>query len=169
MQIVTLILCRGNVYVLGEAYAFGVTWSFVFKALAVLVLRYRDKRSREWKVPFNLKLGGVEFPFGLAGIFAVLFLTASVNLLTKRVATISGALFTMVFFIVFEVSEKINARKHAAQKALHDGHGHIDKVNMGRMDVLTHQDCGLEKPNRVLVAVRDPKNLSHLKTYSSGN
>ena len=32
-------------FVLGEAYAFGVVWSFVFKALAMVVLRFKD-RSR---------------------------------------------------------------------------------------------------------------------------
>src|SRR5277367_4950062 len=32
LQIVTILLSRGNVYTLGEAYAFGVVWSFVMKA-----------------------------------------------------------------------------------------------------------------------------------------
>jgi amino acid transporter len=35
LQLLTIIGSRGNVYVLGEAYAFGVIWSFAFKALAV--------------------------------------------------------------------------------------------------------------------------------------
>ena len=33
-------------YVLGEAYAFGVVWSFVFKALAMMVLRFKDRSPR---------------------------------------------------------------------------------------------------------------------------
>src|SRR5205085_11885176 len=33
LQLLTIIGSRGNVYVLGEAYAFGVIWSFAFKAL----------------------------------------------------------------------------------------------------------------------------------------
>ena len=69
LQILTLILCRGNVLILGEAYAFGVVWSFVFKALAVLVLRFTEPGGREWKVPGNIQLGSVEIPFGLALIF----------------------------------------------------------------------------------------------------
>ena len=32
LQLLTIIVSRGNMYVLGEAYAFGVVWSFVFKA-----------------------------------------------------------------------------------------------------------------------------------------
>jgi len=160
-QIVTILLCRGDVFLLGEAYAFGVIWSFVFKALAVLVLRYKDKTPREWKVPLNVTLGGVEFPLGLAGIFLVLFATACVNLFTKKVATVSGVIFTLVFFIIFEVSERINHRK-AFQRGL-SADGHIDRVNLSEMDLLTPQGCGCSKPHRVVVAVRDPGNLSHLK------
>ena len=43
LQIATIVMSRGDMYVLGEAYAFGVVWSFVFKSLSVLVLRYRDR------------------------------------------------------------------------------------------------------------------------------
>jgi amino acid transporter len=39
LQVLTIILSRGNVFVLAGLYAFGVIWSFAFKALAVLVLR----------------------------------------------------------------------------------------------------------------------------------
>lgn len=162
MQILTLLLCRGNVYVLGEAYAFGVIWSFVFKALAVLVLRFTEPEGREWKVPGNIRLGRVEIPVGLAMIFLVLFITACVNLLTKRVATISGSLFTLAFFMVFEISERINAKKHAHEIHGLSVDGHIDKVNLTRVDVLTPQDCALTKSRRVVVAVRDPNNLVHL-------
>ena len=49
-------------YVLGEAYAFGVVWSFVFKALAMVVLRFKDRSPREFKVPLNIRIGGVEIP-----------------------------------------------------------------------------------------------------------
>ena len=43
LQIVTILLSRGNIFVLGEAYAFGVMWSFAMKGLAVLVLRYKHR------------------------------------------------------------------------------------------------------------------------------
>ena len=32
LQLLTILLSRGNVYMLGEAYAFGVLWSFVLKS-----------------------------------------------------------------------------------------------------------------------------------------
>lgn len=163
LQLLTIVLCRGNIYVLGEAYAFGVIWSFVFKALAVLVLRFKEPGGREWKVPGNLRIGRVEIPVGLTVICLVLLLTACVNLLTKRVATISGSLFTLAFFIVFEASERINTKRHGHVTHGLSKDGHIDKVNLDRVDVLTPQDCACTKPYRVVVAVRDPKNLVHLK------
>ena len=51
LQLITIIASRGNVYLLAALYAFGVIWSFAFKALAVLVLRFKDAAVREWKVP----------------------------------------------------------------------------------------------------------------------
>ena len=41
LQLLAIFLIRGNGYVLGEAYAFGVLWSFVLKSLGVLVLRFK--------------------------------------------------------------------------------------------------------------------------------
>src|SRR5207253_4014841 len=109
LQLLTIVGSRGDVYVLGEAYAFGVIWSFAFKALAVLVLRFKDPSPREWKVPLNLSLNGRELPLGLALITLLLFAIAGINLLTKQVATISGAAFTLVFFSLFLVSERLSA------------------------------------------------------------
>src|SRR5258708_7949675 len=57
LQIITILISRGDVYILGEAYAFGVMWSFFMKALSVLVLRYKRPEGREWKVPLNFRIG----------------------------------------------------------------------------------------------------------------
>ena len=38
LQVVTIVASRGNVLTLGEAYAFGVVWSFVFMSMSMLVL-----------------------------------------------------------------------------------------------------------------------------------
>jgi len=160
-QLLTILLCRGDIYILGEAYAFGVIWSFVFKALAVLVLRYKDKTHREWKVPGNVMIGNLEIPLGLAAIFLVLFSTALINLATKKVATVSGIIFTVVFFVIFEISERINHRKVYLKGLSADGH--IDRVNLNELDLLTPEGCGCTKPRKIVVAVRDPNNLSHMK------
>ncbi len=112
MQLTTIVVSRGNIEMLGEAYAFGVAWSFAFNALSVLVLRYKMPHAREWKVPLNFRIGGKEIPVGLAMITAMLFLLAGINVLTKKVATISGIAFTVAFFLVFEFSERYNRKRH---------------------------------------------------------
>jgi amino acid transporter len=154
LQIFTIVASRGNVYTLGEAYAFGVVWSFVFKALSMVVLRFKDHRPRAWRVPMNLRLGRVELPFGLALIFLVLFLTALVNLATKRVATEWGVVFTIAFFTLFWLSEHFG--RHAAAAT------HLEKFNVRYTADVDPERIGLNGRARVLVPVRDPKNLAHL-------
>jgi hypothetical protein len=39
LQVITIMLSRGDVNMLGEAYAFCVIWSFAMKAFSVLVLQ----------------------------------------------------------------------------------------------------------------------------------
>src|SRR5207253_1418215 len=119
LQLFTILASQGNILVLGEAYAFGVVWSFVFQALSMLVLRFKDPRPREYKVPFNLKVGGVEVPIGLGLIFLVLLLTAILNLLTKEVATVGGLVFTAVFFTVFWISEHYQLGRHTGRRHEH--------------------------------------------------
>ena len=155
LQAATIVLCRGDVYLLGEAYAFGVIWSFVFNSGAVLFLRFKDRSKREWKFPGNLPIGRSELPLGLAALFLLLLSVGAVNLLTKRVATVSGIAFTAVFFILFLVSERINKRETE--------HGeHREKFNLRSAADLAIVREEIERPNRVLVAVRDPGNLYHL-------
>ena len=65
VQIATVVISRGEVTLLGEAYAFGVAWSFAMKALAVTVLRFTRPDADCWKVPLNFRIGGMEWPVGL--------------------------------------------------------------------------------------------------------
>src|ERR1700736_5138146 len=114
LQMFTIVVARGNVIMLGEAYAFGVIWSFTFNALAMLVLRIKYKGERGWKVPPNLTIAGHELPVGLFSVFLVLLCTAILNLFTKSIATIAGLAFAGAFFLIFTVSERLNRSKHAA-------------------------------------------------------
>jgi amino acid transporter len=158
LQLFTILVSRGNVYVLGEAYAFGVVWSFAFKSLAMFVLRYKqpDAPHREWKVPLNLRLAGRELPLGLGLITVVLFVVAVMNLFTKETATISGVIFTLLFYVTFIVSERSMHRRRAAEH-----HEHIDQFQL-----LRESDFGLgelrARPGGVLVPVRDYNTLTHL-------
>jgi amino acid transporter len=160
LQLFTIIVSRGNVYVLGEAYAFGVVWSFAFKSLAMFVLRYKapDAPTREWKVPLNPKIAGRELPLGLGLITLVLFAVAIVNLFTKETATISGVIFTLLFYATFVVSERRMRRQQALAAAHPD---HTDQFQLMR-----EADVGLDqlhaRPGGVLVPVRDYNTLTHL-------
>jgi amino acid transporter len=154
LQLLTILISRGDIFVLGEAYAFGVVWSFAMKALSVLVLRYKKPENRDWKVPLNFHFRGVEIPVGLALITITLFALATINVLTKRVATISGVTFTIVFFIVFELSEKYNQRRRAV-------HTEVEKFRIDARQDLTAETVHV-RPGNVLVAVRNPNRLEHL-------
>jgi amino acid transporter len=157
LQIVAIVGSRGETYTLGEAYAFGVVWSFAFKALAVAVLRFKDRRPREWKVPFNLRLGGHELPLGLGAITTVLFVLASVNLVTKQVATISGIGFTLVFFVLFLASERMNEKRRGSEPYVES-----DEFRLDTQETILAETVGV-RPGSALCLVRDYNTLDHLK------
>ncbi|MDE3105556.1 MAG: APC family permease [Acidobacteriota bacterium] len=149
LQLFTIIVSRGNVIMLGEAYAFGVIWSFTFNSLAMLVLRYKYHGERGWKVPLNFHIGKTEVPVGLFSVFLVLGTTAVVNLFTKSVATVSGIIFAAGFFIVFTLSERDNKRRHdrtARQMQEHFQLEHQDSVGREALEI---------RPGAVVVTMRD--------------
>src|SRR5882724_7718078 len=156
LQLLTIILTRGNVFTLAGLYAFGVIWSFAMMSLAVLVLRHKEPGGRLWKVPGNLHIGQGEIPLGVALVSAVLFTTALVNLLTKREATIGGVGFSALFFVIFTYSEK---------RVAHERQGKVESVDQFR--VYGNQELGSGamgvRPGNILVAVRDPRNLYYLR------
>jgi amino acid transporter len=157
MQLFTIIVTRGNVIVLGEAYAFGVIWSFTFNALSMLVLRWKYKGERGWKVRPNIRIGKTEIPIGLLCVFAVLFSTAVVNLFTKSVATISGIAFTAVFFIIFTISERQNRRRHALTDRQMREHFQLEHEDtIGREALQIRSGC-------IMVTMRDADNPFALK------
>jgi amino acid transporter len=157
LQMITIIASRGNVITLGEAYAFGVIWSFTFNSLAMLVLRGKFHGERGWKVPPNLRIGNFEIPVGLLSVFLVLLSTAIVNLFTKSVATVSGILFAAGFFIIFSVSERSNLRKHArAARQMKD------YFQLEHQDTINRESAAI-RSGGVMVTMRDAANPFALK------
>ena len=156
LQLVTIVCSRGNVYTLGEAYAFGVIWSFAFKALAMLLLRFKNRSPRVWKVPGNLKIGKTELPIGLGVIAIILFSIAAINIVTKQIATVSGIAFTLIFFSIFLISDYINERKR----------GELAHVEMDQFKLIPKEEVTVSKyirPGGVLCLVRDYHTLEHLR------
>ncbi|MEO7144835.1 MAG: APC family permease [Bryobacteraceae bacterium] len=154
LQIATIAISRGDVYLLGEAYAFGVVWSFFLKSMGVLALRFQ-RHDQEYKFPFNLRFGKIEIPVGLGVTSLILGLVAVANLFSKRIATIYGLGFTLALFVLFTISEYINKRRLHEKKGLEE----FNLEHQSKIDgATTHA-----RPGCVLVAVRDYHNMQHLK------
>src|SRR5664279_6151667 len=165
LQMTTIIASRGNVITLGEAYAFGVIWSFTFNSLAMLVLRWKYHGERGWKVPPNIRIGRFEVPVGLFSVFLVLLSTAIVNLFTKSVATVSGIIFAAAFFVIFTISERRNLKKHALTARQMKDHFQLE-----HQDTISRESVAI-RSGGVMVTMRDAANpfalkwtLSHTKT-----
>jgi len=157
LQLFTIVVSRGNVITLGEAYAFGVIWSFTFNSLAMLVLRWKYKGERGWRVPPNIRIGSYELPVGLISVFMVLLSIALVNLFTKSVATESGIAFAAIFFVIFSISEHRNQAKHATTERQMKEHfqlEHEDNISREALQI---------NPGSVMVTMRDVVNPYALK------
>ncbi|HXJ11317.1 MAG TPA: APC family permease, partial [Candidatus Limnocylindrales bacterium] len=153
LQVITIIISRGDVTFLANLYAFGVIWSFAMNGLAVLVLRYTKPGHRDFQVPLNFYVRGVQVPVGLILITLTLFLIAVINLFTKPVATMAGGVFSILLYIVFTVSER-RARRAGA-------HVEMDQFNLEMEGELTPEAVGA-KPGNILVPVSNHYNLYHL-------
>jgi hypothetical protein len=132
-----------------------VVWSFALKSLGVLVLRYQ-RHDQEYKMPWNVKLGGIEIPIGLGITTLMLFLVGIANLFSKRVATIYGVSFTIVLYTLFLISERINAGKKNQQRT------DLEKFNLDHQAQVSGVTLRA-RPGCVLVAVRDYHRMWHLE------
>jgi len=155
LQVVTILLSGGNTYLLGEAYAFGVIWSFFMKSLGVLALRFQ-RSDQEYKVPFNFKIGATEIPVGLGLLTLTLLTIAIANLFSKKIATISGVSFTILLYLLFRVSEYINNRQKKAAGA------GLEQFNLETSPTIEAKTLDA-RPGCILVAVRGYQQMEHLK------
>ena len=156
LQILTILISRGDVTFLANLYAFGVIWSFAMKGMAVLVLRYTHPGDREYRVPLNFRIFGVEIPVGLGLITAILFSIAIVNLFTKKEATIAGVTFSIFLFIVFTISERFTHHARGSSQ-----HVEMDQFHLAMQGELTPEAVGA-RPGNILVPVSNIHALYHL-------
>jgi amino acid transporter len=156
LQIFTIVISRGNVTFLANLYAFGVIWSFAMKGMAVLVLRYTHPGDREYRVPLNFRIFGVEIPLGLGLITLMLLCIAVVNLFTKKDATIAGVTFSVALFIIFTLSERRIHRRRGNTK-----HVEMDQFHLEMEGELTPEAVGA-RPGNILVPVSNIHSLYHL-------
>lgn len=103
----------------------------------------------------NVKVGGVEIPLGLGLITLTLFALCVINLFTKQVATVSGVVFTGIFFAVFQIAEKYTQKSESTVR--HD----LDQFNVEPEADLSPATVGA-RPGNVLVMVRNSNALYNL-------
>jgi hypothetical protein len=82
-----------------------------------------------------------------------------VNLITKEVATVSGIVFTIVFFAIFVVSERINERQHAEE--IHTTTA-MDQFRLNASELISAKTAEV-RPDNTICLVRDHNTLGHLK------
>ena len=83
-----------------------------------------------------------------------LFALCIINLFTKQVATVSGIAFTLIFFAVFELSEKVTRKAGGA-------HVELDQFNVAQRSELTPESVHA-RPGNVLVPISNYHELYHL-------
>jgi amino acid transporter len=154
LQVATIIASGGDTNLLGEAYAFGVVWSFFMKSLGVLVLRFH-RHDQEYKTPPTFHIRGRQIPFGLIVTTFILFLVAMANLFSKVIATVYGIGFTVLLFVIFTISEQVNNRKKK------EGKQGLEEFNLEMRPEITAESIK-SRPGCVLVAVRDYRSMTHL-------
>jgi hypothetical protein len=122
-------------------------------------------------VPLNVRVGGVEIPLGLFLITLLLFLLAIINVFTKKIATISGVTFTLLFFTAFTLSEKYiktNDKEGIPDKQK----GKFDEGGIEKFRLETRNNVSSEslhvRPGNILVEVHDPNKLSYLEKLLEG-
>ena len=157
LQLATIIGSMGDVYLLGEAYAFGVVWSFFLKGMGVLALRFQ-RHDQEYKTPFNFKVGNTEIPVGLGLTVLALFFVAVANLFTKKIATKYGISFTILLFVLFLISERVNLRRQRQST----GQKGLEQFNLDHQAEVSATNVHA-RPGCVLVSVRDYNRMEHLK------
>ncbi|MCM2267329.1 MAG: amino acid permease [Elusimicrobiales bacterium] len=160
IQVLIIMISGGDIFLLGEAYAFGVLASMSFNTMSLVILRFkRREEEQEWMFPGNIKVNNVYFPVGLMLVLLVLLSATGMNLLTKKVATLGGLAFTAVFYAIFYVSEKMNEKKVRLYAPDDDND---EKLNLRREADINTVVPELTRARRILVPVRNPNNLVHL-------
>ncbi|MGC8867718.1 MAG: amino acid permease, partial [Elusimicrobiales bacterium] len=163
LQALIVLLSGGDIFILGEAYAFGVLWSITFNIASLILLRFKqDNLEREWYYPLNIKWRRYKLPIGLFLLFIIMFSLSLINLFTKKLATIFGLSFTLILYIVFTYFER---KQTTCSTDIHKlNEEDIDeKVNINAFNDVELVFKNFNKEKRILVPVRNPNNLVHLK------
>ena len=154
-QIGIVLVSGGEVVWLARAYASGLVWGAVLKAIALVRFRFLRRGGRAYRVPFNITVGSREWPAGLLLVAAALALPALCLLITLDPPSLAGAALLGGLTLLLVLSERSAVtQSDPEQGALDD----FQLLPSGDED-LTHVEA---RPGSVLVPVRKPGTLTHL-------
>ncbi len=158
LQLFTILVSRGDVILLGEAYAFGVVWSFVFNTLSMVVLRFKMRQPREFAVPLNFRWGKMSSADWAELVFLIVLCRGLRKLAHQADCHDQRRLIFRPRFCPCSRSQKRCIDTAGGEK-----HEHKEQFNRGRIDQATADSLGLKRPYRKLVAIRSPHNLFMLE------
>ena len=154
LQLLAILISRGDILVLGATYVFAVIWSIAIKGLVVTRLRWKEPGERQFRVPLNIKMGQNEIPVGLILITVTIATIGLVRLFVDEVGTVSGIALTLVGFGLFMLYERINLKRSVPQAA-------PGIVNLTSGDDFSPQSLGV-RPGNVLVVLLDYNTIYNL-------
>ena len=117
---------------------------------------HQPRATANGRCPATFTSRASKIPVGLGLVSLLLFATAIINLFTKQMATIAGVSFSLVFFVILTISEKMSAAEHASGKS------GLEQFNVASDRELSGEAMEV-RPGNILVAVRDPRNLYYLQ------
>jgi magnesium transporter len=154
-QVAIVLISGGETSWLARAYAIAAVIAAVLKLLALV--RYRAMRAGTgaYRVPLNLKVGGREWPLGLAGAAAFLAIAAGALIARADPPTLAGLMCVAAVTAALLVSEQSVAGQSVGPRAV------VEDFQLLPADVvdLRHVDV---RPGNFLVPVRRPHILAHL-------
>ena len=154
-QVAIVLISGGETSWLARAYAIAAVIAAVLKLLALV--RYRAMRAGTgaYRVPLNLKVGGREWPLGLAGAAAFLAIAAGALIARADPPSLAGLMCVAAVMAALLASEHSVAGQPVGPRAVVEDFQLLpaDVVDLRQVDV---------RPGNFLVPVRRPHILAHL-------
>jgi len=154
-QVAIVLISGGETSWLARAYAIAAVIAAVLKLLALV--RYRAMRAGTgaYRVPLNLKVGGREWPLGLAGAAAFLAIAAGALIARADPPSLAGLMCVAAVTAALLASEHSVAGQPVGPRAVVEDFQLLpaDVVDLRQVDV---------RPGNFLVPVRRPHILAHL-------
>ena len=155
-QLAIVVASAGQLTWIARAYAVTLACAAVLKIVALVRLRTRRPEPRAFRVAFNPRFAGREWPVGLAGLAMLVGVPAVVLIATDPPALAGGALLVIIASAL-SVSERIT---RASAREPGGGATAIELLATPTIGA-AHVEA---RPGNLLVPVRKPGALGHLAT-----